>query len=292
SLYFLVVDDQSVYAARVPVAGGEVRKLAPAERRVQALTVSLNGRIAATLTTPHKPTEIYAFENGRYRQLSRHNDEFMAGIELGNVRGVAYTTKDGNEVHAVLYEPVGYQPGRRYPTLLRIHGGPNSQNAYEFDFERQLFAGAGYVVLSPNYRGSSGRGREWKEALFADWAEPGVVDLLAGADYVVEEGIADPDRLGLGGWSYGCILTNYAIAVTTRFNAATCGAGSANMLSMYGVDQYSMQYDTELGHPWENPDLWMKVSYPFFEADRITTPTLYLGGADDFNVPLSGSEQM
>src|SRR5690606_69861 len=114
----------------------------------------------------------------------------------------------------------------------------------------------------------------------------------AGADYVVEEGIADPDRLGLGGWSYGCILTNYSIAVTTRFNAATCGAGSANMLSMYGVDQYSMQYDTELGHPWENPDLWMKVSYPFFEADRITTPTLYLGGADDFNVPLSGSEQM
>ncbi len=292
SLWFRVADDQMVYTAQVPVAGGEIRKVAPAERTIDSLTVSPQGRVAVTLTTPQQPAEVFALENGRYRQLSHHNDAFMAGIELGNVRGVAYTTEDGNEVHAVLYEPVGYQPGRQYPTLLRIHGGPNGQNGYEFDFERQLFAGAGYAVLSPNYRGSSGRGRAWKEALFADWGHHGVTDVLAGADYVVEEGIADPERLGIGGWSYGCILTNYSIATTTRFSAATCGAGSALMLSMYGVDQYSMQYDIELGYPWENPDLWMKVSYPFFQADRITTPTLYLGGADDFNVPLVGSEQM
>ncbi|HET6629918.1 MAG TPA: S9 family peptidase [Woeseiaceae bacterium] len=292
SLYFLVVDDRSVYAARVPTAGGEIEKLAPAERTLYSLSVSQNGHIAATLTTPDRPAEIYAFEDGRYRQLSHHNDEFMAGIELGTVRGVAYTTKDGNEVHAVLYEPVGYHAGRRYPALLRIHGGPNGQNGYEFDFERQLFAGAGYVVLSPNYRGSAGRGRAWKESIFADWGHYGVVDNLAGADYLVEQGIADPDRLGIGGWSYGCILTDYSIATTTRFSAATCGAGSALQLAMYGVDQYTMQYDIELGHPWENPDLWIKVSYPFFHADRITTPTLYLGGTEDFNVPLVGGQQM
>ncbi len=292
SLYFLVVDDQSVYAARVPVGGGEIERLAPAERTLQTLTVAPNGRIAATLTTPHKPAEIYAFEDGGYRQLSHHNDAFIAGIELGNVRGVAYTTEDGNEVHAVLYEPVGYRPGRLYPTLLRIHGGPAAQNGYEFDFERQLFAGAGYAVLSPNYRGSAGRGRAWKEALFADWGHHGVTDVLAGADYVVEAGIADPERLGIGGWSYGCILTNYSIATTTRFGAATCGAGGALWLGLYGLDQYAMQYNTELGPPWENPDLWIRLSYPFFHADRITTPTLYLGGADDFNVPLAGSEQM
>ncbi len=292
SLWFLVTDDQMVYAARVPAAGGKIEKVAPAEQTLRSLTVSPEGRIAVTLTTPHKPYEIYALEKGRYRQLTHHNDAFMAGIELGDVRGVAYTTKDGNGVHAVLYEPVGYQAGRQYPTLLRIHGGPNGQNGYEFDFERQLFAGAGYVVLSPNYRGSAGRGRAWKEALFADWGHHGVTDLLAGADYVVEEGIADPDRLGIGGWSYGCILTDYSIATTTRFSAATCGAGSALQLAMYGVDQYTMQYDIELGPPWENPDLWMKVSYPFFHADRIKTPTLFLGGSEDFNVPLVGGEQM
>jgi dipeptidyl aminopeptidase/acylaminoacyl peptidase len=274
------------------VDGGDIEELAPAERVVDSLTFSNEGRIAATLSTPHEPPEVYAFDDGDYRRLSHHNDAFLAGIELGEVRGVAYTTKDGNEVHAVLNEPVGYQPGRPYPTLLRIHGGPNGQDGYDFDFERQLFAGAGYAVLSPNYRGSAGRGKDWKETIFADWGHKEVVDLLAGADYVVDEGIADPERLGIGGWSYGCILTDYSIATTTRFRAATCGAGSALQLAMYGVDQYSMQYDRELGPPWENRDLWIKLSYPFFHADRITTPTLYLGGADDFNVPLIGGEQM
>lgn len=292
SLYFLVTDDRMVYAARVSVAGGEPEKLAPAERTLQSLVISTRGRIAATLTTPQQPSEVYAFEKGSFRQLSHHNDAFLTEVELGRVRGVAYKTKDGNEVHAVLYEPVGYRAGQRYPTLLRIHGGPNGQNGYEFDFERQLFAAAGYAVLSPNYRGGAGNGKAWKDAIFADWGHHEVTDLLAGADYVVEAGIADPERLGVGGWSYGGILTNYIIASDSRFKAATSGAGSANMLGMYGVDQYIMQYDLELGLPWRNVEPWLKMSYPFMHADRIKTPTLYLGGEKDFNVPIAGGEQM
>jgi dipeptidyl aminopeptidase/acylaminoacyl peptidase len=118
------------------------------------------------------------------------------------------------------------------------------------------------------------------------------VDVLAGADWAVQNGIADPDRLGIGGWSYGCITTDYAIATDTRFKAATCGAGSALQISMYGSDQYIVQYEQELGAPWKNPDLWLKISWPFFKADRIKTPTLFLGGEKDFNVPIIGSEQM
>jgi dipeptidyl aminopeptidase/acylaminoacyl peptidase len=109
---------------------------------------------------------------------------------------------------------------------------------------------------------------------------------------VVAMGIADPERLGIGGWSYGGILTDYTIASDTRFKAAISGAGSANQVAMYGVDQYTLQYDTEIGPPWKNPDAWIKISYPFYHADRIRTPTLFMGGDKDFNVPIVGGEQM
>ncbi len=105
-------------------------------------------------------------------------------------------------------------------------------------------------------------------------------------------GIADPERLAIGGWSYGGILTDYTIATDRRFKAAISGAGSANQISMYGVDEYVLQYDNELAPPWRSPDAWMKVSYPFFKADRIHTPTLFMGGGQDFNVPIIGGEQM
>jgi dipeptidyl aminopeptidase/acylaminoacyl peptidase len=111
-------------------------------------------------------------------------------------------------------------------------------------------------------------------------------------DYLVARGIADPDRLAVGGWSYGGILTDYTIAGDRRFKAAISGAGSADQIAMYGSDEYNLQYDNELGPPWKDQALWLKVSYPFFHADRIHTPTLFLGGTQDFNVPINGGEQM
>ena len=143
-----------------------------------------------------------------------------------------------------------------------------------------------------NYRGSSGRGSAYQKAIYADWGNKEVVDLLAGVDKAVALGVADPQRLGLGGWSYGGILTDYTIATDTRFKAAVSGASSALQTTMYGVDQYIKQYDTEMGQPWKNPELWTKVSYPFWHADRIKTPTLFLCGLKDFNVPIAGVEQM
>ncbi|HEX5437727.1 MAG TPA: S9 family peptidase [Gemmatimonadaceae bacterium] len=291
-VYVLVTDDRMRYLARVRVADGHLEKLAPGKRVVRSVTMASNGHMAAAMTTPDQPVEIYALEGNDVRRLSHQNDTFMTHIALGAVDGVSYTTKDGNEVHGVLYLPVGYQKGTRYPTLLRIHGGPNGQDGYEFNMERQLFAGAGYAVLSVNYRGSAGRGRAWKESIYADWGDKEVVDLLAGATYVVKSGVADGDHMGIGGWSYGCILTDYTMATDQRFKGATCGAGSALQLAMYGVDQYIAQYDQELGPPWKSEKLWLKLSYPFFHADRIKTPTLFLGGTIDFNVPLVGGEQM
>jgi len=189
-------------------------------------------------------------------------------------------------------KPAGYVAGHKYPTLLRIHGGPNGQDQHAFNLEREVFAANGYAVLNVNYRGSNGRGEMYQRAIFADWGNKEVVDLMAGVDYVVSAGVADPDRLGIGGWSYGGILTDYTIATTNRFKAAISGAGSALQLSMYGSDQYIYQYENELGAQWKTQDLWIKLSYPFFHADRISTPTLFMGGDKDFNVPIIGGEQM
>jgi dipeptidyl aminopeptidase/acylaminoacyl peptidase len=178
--------------------------------------------------------------------------------------------------------------------LLRIHGGPNGQDDHRWTLERQWFAANGYAVLAVNYRGSAGRGQKYSRSIFADWGHYEVEDLLAGVNEVIKMGIADPNRLGVGGWSYGGILTDYVIATDTRFKAATSGAGTAFTVSFYGTDQYIIQYDYEIGPPW-NPKSWetyQKISYPFLHADKIKTPTLFLGGERDFNVPVQGSQQM
>ena len=190
--------------------------------------------------------------------------------------------------------PVGYVAGTKVPLLLRIHGGPNSQDAHSFSSERQFFANNGYAVLNINYRGSAGRGQKFSRAIWADWGHHEVDDLHAGVDHVVKIGVADSARLGVGGWSYGGILTDYLIASDTRFKAATSGAGTAFTVAFYGTDQYITQYDNEIGPPWD-PKAWetyQKLSYPFLHAYRIKTPTLFLGGERDMNVPIQGSEQM
>ena len=181
---------------------------------------------------------------------------------------------------------------RSRSTLLRPHGGPQSQYQIQFSFETQLFANHGYNVLLPNPRGSTGRGTPYAMAIYANWGSVDVQDDLASVDYAVAQGWADPNRLGVGGWSYGGMSTNYLIATTTRFKAATSGASTSNILAGYGTDEYIRDYEAELGSPWKNTATWLKVSYPFYHADRIHTPTLFLVGQSDFNVPLLNSEQM
>jgi dipeptidyl aminopeptidase/acylaminoacyl peptidase len=182
--------------------------------------------------------------------------------------------------------------GQRYPTILRVHGGPVYQFSHEFMPDWQTYAAQGYAVLAINPRGSSGRGFDFSRAIYADWGNRDAKDLLEGMDKLVADGIADPDRLGIGGWSYGGILTNSVIAQSTRFQAAISGAGASNMYAMYGHDQYIREYEIELGQPWKNLELYDRASYPFLHADRIRTPTLFQCAAEDANVPCLGAEQM
>ena len=289
-LYFTVEDDRAEYLARVPAGGGTVEPLTSGRRVVGAPSLGPDGLIALLSSTPDSPNEVHVAEQGRLRKLTAHNDAWAREVAFSAVEDVTFTARDGTVVNGLLARPAGATGA--LPLIVWIHGGPNGQDDHGFDYIREILAAGGYAVLQVNYRAGSGRGSKYQKTIYADWGNLEVVDLLAGVDWAVRTGVADPDRLGIGGWSYGGILTNYAIATDTRFKAAASGAGSSLQTSMYGTDQYILQYDTEMGQPWRHPDVWMKVSYPFFKADRIKTPTLFMCGQNDFNVPIAGSEQM
>jgi dipeptidyl aminopeptidase/acylaminoacyl peptidase len=223
--------------------------------------------------------------------LTKTNDALISQLRLAKVEYVHFKSKDGTSVAGYLYKPVDYDAAKKVPTLLRPHGGPVGQYAASFDHLSQLFAANGYAVLLPNPRGSSGYGEKFCAAIYADWGNKDYQDDMAMVDYALEQGIADPDKLGVGGWSYGGISTDFIIAQTTRFKGAISGAGVALVSSFYGHDHYQRDYETELGYPWEHQALWDKIS-PFYRVKSITTPTLFMGGEIDSNVPILGSEQM
>lgn len=290
SLLTTVGDDRIEYVASV-TPDGEVKRLTPDPGAAHGLT-QRSGHVALLWTTDAATPEIYALEDGALRKLTSHNDELLAQLKLASTEGISAKSRDGNEVHGLLTMPADYKAGAKVPMLLFIHGGPTSQDTHSFDAYRQIFSTHGYAVLNVNYRGSTGRGHAYSQAINADWGDKEVADLMAAVDAAVATGKIDPDKLVVGGWSYGGILTDYSIASTTRFKAASSGAGMGNLIVLYGIDEYILQYENEIGPPWKNPEAYLKLSYPFFHADRIKTPTLFMGGDKDFNVPVEGGEQM
>jgi len=292
TLHFLLADDRVQSVASVPFRGGDVEVLYPDRAKpgvAQSFAVSEKGLVAVA-TFGQRPAEIYRTNDGL--ALSDHNRELRESINWASVEGYDSVGKDGVPIGSMLLKPPGFKKGIQYPTIAYIHGGPVGQDGYEFDATSQALAAQGYLVVNPNYRGSSGRGREFSRAIYADWGNLEIQDIHTVVDQLVADGLADPDRLGIGGWSYGGMSTNYAIATDTRFAAGVSGAGIANMLTGYGTDQYVTQYENELSLPWESIEPYVKISYPFLHADRIKTPTLFMCGEKDFNVPVINSEQM
>jgi dipeptidyl aminopeptidase/acylaminoacyl peptidase len=291
-LYFTVEDDRADHLVRINSRGGSVEDVSSGRRELSAYHLSAKDRIVTLVSTPQAPAEVFAIEDGNSRQLTHQNDALLTKVKLGTTEEITFKSKDGTSINGLLVKPPDFRAGHKYPTVLRIHGGPVYQFSEEFMADWQFFVAHGYVVLAANPRGSSGRGEAYAKAIYADWGTVDSQDVLAAVDYAVQQGISDPARLVVGGWSYGGILTDQVIARDQRFKAATSGASIANIFAGYGTDQYVRDYENELGRPWEHPDAWMHVSYPFFHANQIVTPTLFLGGEKDANVPLLNSEQM
>jgi dipeptidyl aminopeptidase/acylaminoacyl peptidase len=290
TLYFRVEDDRTWYLASMAAGGGPIERVLDGRRVVSAYSRSRDGRMVVLVDAPDHPAEVFAVEGSVLRALSHQNDSLLAERQVAPVEEITVKSKDGTPVNGFLVRPLG--AAGKAPAILQIHGGPVSQFEDGFTFYWQLLAARGYAVIGMNPRGSSGRGGKYALAIWADWGNRDAQDVLAGVDYAVKIGVADSARLGVGGWSYGGILTNYVIAQDTRFKAATSGASISNILAGYGTDMYVREYQAELGVPWKNTATWIRLSSPFLHADRIRTPTLFLCGEKDFNVPLLNSEQM
>jgi dipeptidyl aminopeptidase/acylaminoacyl peptidase len=291
SVLVAVEDDGEQYLARVPVDGSPLEKAIGGPRWVGSFDVGSDGRIAAMVSEPHLPPEVFLAGDGALTRLTHTNDELLAGIRLGELENVHFKSKDGTEIEGFIVKPPGFKTGVRYPTVLRIHGGPMMQYDFGFHFEGQLFAGAGYVVVMPNPRGSQGYGQDFCTAIWQAWGEKDFDDVMAAVDDAITRGYADPDRLAVGGWSYGGMLTDHVITKTDRFKAAYTGASESLYITNYGHDEYQRWWEGELGLPWENPELYQKMS-PFFRVDKVVTPTLIVGGEQDWNVPIINSEQL
>lgn len=291
-IYFRAEDDRQLYLARIPAAGGTIERIIDGPRVVTDYSISKEGRISVLVESPTRAAEVYAVDGKALRPLSKQNDSLFAVRATAPAEDITTKSRDGTSVSGFLIKPLHYQSGKKYPTILSLHGGPVAQFDYSFDLYWQTLAAKGYAVVAMNPRGSSGRGEKYALAIFADWGNKDVQDVLSGVDYAVKIGVADSARLGVGGWSYGGMLTNYVIASDTRFKAATSGAGISNILAGYGTDMYVREYEAELGTPWKNMAGWLKVSFPFLRADRIKTPTLFMCGEKDYNVPMQNSQQM
>jgi len=291
AVLFALEDGGNTHLARVPLAGGAIERVVGGEHDVSRFDVGPKGEIALLESGPAYPTEVFTVSGGALARVTKVNDAWLAGIKLAPLERFRAKSADGTEVDGFLTRPPDAPAGARLPAILRIHGGPVSQFTGAFSFEWQILAAQGYAVVAANPRGSSGRGRAFSRAIWADWGNKDFQDVMAAVDHVVAMGVADPDRLGVGGWSYGGILTNYVITQTGRFKAAISGASEVNYTANYGHDHYQHEWETELGLPWENLDLWIRLS-PFFRVAKITTPTLVMGGQVDWNVPIQNSDQL
>ena len=289
-IWFILEDAGESQLASISPDGRNLSRVIAGDVSVSNFDIQGN-RIVTQMGRFNMPDEIYSWSGRQLSQLTSANAGLLDRVQTGEMKEITFNSKDGTEIAGFLVKPVGYEAGVRYPTILWIHGGPVAQFDHSFNFTSHLFAANGYVVLMINPRGSSGYGQAFSEVLFADWGNKDFEDVMAAVDYAIDEGYADPERLGVGGWSYGGILTNYVITKSARFKGAISGASEALYRANYGHDHYQLTWELELGLPWETPEKWERIS-PFNDVANIVTPTLWIGGAEDWNVPILNSEQM
>lgn len=261
------------------------------------VSVSADGaRMACVLEDVAQPGEVFVMElGGEPRQIS-HFNAHLADVELGRGETVSWSAPDGTRIEGVLVYPAGYEEGKRYPLIAQIHGGPTWQWLMRWvggwhDWGQWL-AGQGYAVLLPNPRGSSGRGREFAWSNRRNWGHGDFDDVLSGVDAVIARGIADPDRLGIGGWSYGGYMTAWAIGHTDRFKAAIVGAGVTNLVSFQAADIPTwLPSQMMLAPSYRDPEIYVRSSPITYVADA-KTPTLVVHGAGDERVRLGQGKEL
>ncbi len=299
ALLFVAGDRGAFSIYRAGVANGSISKVLGGERQIISFAVTPDGRRAVfDAMWPDQPSEVYAASlSGRSpeRNLSRANDELRRAVQFGRVRRMSYRAPDGWEIEAFAVYPPGYQRGRRYPLALNIHGGPHGYHpnpAPGAFVSHQAMAAAGYVVLLPNPRGSATYGEAFSLACVKDWGGKDYEDTMAGVDELVRRGVADPERLFVGGYSYGGYMTGWTVGHTDRFRAAVIGAPVSDLVSKFGESDLPTWYPYEIGGThWENPEAYRAHS-PITYLPSVKTPVLLVHSEGDLRCPIGQSEEI
>ena len=291
SIVFLAFDGGDQPLMRYELRSSKLSQLSASQVSIEEAKSDKQGNMLVLQSSHYSPLNIHLYRNGKIQQLTQLNSELLKNTSLGKVQRLSVKGFAGDVVESFVYTPPDYDASKPYPTLFYFHGGPVAQHSSAFNKIAQLYAANGYIAVLPNPHGSNGYGQAFSDILFAKWGISDFTDIDMIADQLVASGVSDEHKIGVGGWSYGGILTNYAITKSNRFAAAISGASEVNYRANYGHDIYQHTWEAELGLPWENAAAWEAIS-PFNDIGKITTPTLVIGGQADWNVPIINSEQL
>ena len=295
-LYVTTAEQGRANLARVDVATGAMQPITRGDQEVVSYSASADrSRMALVLSTPTVLGDLYSLDtaSGKLTLIARPNQELFAQLNLTPPEEIVYKSFDGREIHAFVQKPADFDPKKKYPLILDIHGGPHTAYGYSFFHEMQWMAAKGYVVLYPNPRGSSEYGQDFGNVIQYEFPGDDAKDLLAGVDEMVKRGVADPKRLGVTGGSGGGILTNWIVTQTDRFAAAAAQRSIASWADFWYTADFTLFRPTWFrGAPWEDPQDFARRS-PITYAAKITTPLMLIEGEADYRTPPgAGGEQM
>jgi dipeptidyl aminopeptidase/acylaminoacyl peptidase len=297
AVLFIAGDRGTLQVYRAGAANGSASKVLGGERQIESLSLAPDGkRMAFTAIWGNNPSELYVTAiNGRVKEsmISHANDDLRSITRTGEIERMVHAGPDGLEIESFVVYPPDHRPGRTYPLAVNVHGGPHGFHpGWRAWSEIQSLAGRGYVVLLPNPRGSSTYGEGFAEACVQDWGGKDYEDIMLAVDALVERGVADRERLYLGGYSYGGFMTAWAVGHTDRFRAALVGAPVSNQTSMFGTCDIPLFDVHEIGGtPQENPTEYTFRS-PVSYMDKVETPVLLVHHEGDLRCPIGQSEEI
>lgn len=292
-LLFTVENAGTVQPRRLTLAGLDFAPLStglPATTTV--LDVASTGAAVAVANNAVTPPQAYLLTDGAATCLTTVNADLLAKFPACPAEKFSYAGADGWTIEGWLVRPLDYQAGRRYATVLSIHGGPTGAYGDSWQLMFQLLAHQGFAVVLTNPRGSVGYGESFTRGCIADWGGKDYQDIMAGVDHVIAMGVADPNRLGVMGWSYGGYMTCWTVTQTDRFKAAVGGANISNIYTLYGCSDIGAAYDEALlgDAAFDNEELYMQRS-AMRHVRNVKTPILLLHGEADVRCPIDQSEQ-
>jgi dipeptidyl aminopeptidase/acylaminoacyl peptidase len=292
AIYFSTNVLEAIEVFKVDVASGAVAQVWHQGGSMGISEISRDGKtIVGTMSSSQQPTELYSARNDVTQTITQHNS-WLKDYSLAQTEIVKWKSKDGMEIEGLLTKPVGYQAGTKVPFLLNPHGGPTGASINNFSGTVQVLAANGFAVLQPNFRGSTGKSLAFTQANKNTWGKGDYEDCMTGVDAMIAAGIAEPDRLGAFGWSYGGYMTFWILTQTDRFKAVSPGAGLSNIYSMYSqndIQRYLRWFYSDKS-PWDATDLYWDRS-PMKYVKNVKTPTMIMHGQVDTRVPIAQAQE-